>query len=564
MRRLLVLIVLTTLLTGCAELRQTAQSTPEPVNYATPTLAINFPAETSTVARMQTRGEMVVGIRYDLEPLSYITPEGELAGLEIDLARELARRWLGDPNAVQFRQVRSDTSFQHILSGEVDFVLAGVTRTQQDEAQVDFSLPYFIDGQALLTFPETGIQSLADLEGRRVGTVSWTRSQSTLAAATPVSPTYQSFPNFFDAVEALRTRQVEVYADERHRLLRAQRMVAGTVIVGQYTQTPFAAVYRQNDPFFDNLITLTLQDLVRDGTLAALYDTWLPNVTLPAVARWPGEAPIPPLSNAPQTLSTVDVVARIQQRGVLAVGYFADRWPYAADRADGIPTGFEVRLVERIALRWFGSEQAVTFVPVTESDALLRLAQGEVDMLIGGWLHTRELELRGNCSISIYDDGVSLLTNANTPVEGLAALTGRSVGVIAGSAGEAALPEISQATGVGIAPVVYPTRDAAVAGLQQGEVAALLAERGELLDPLYRTGGFTLNDTRYTYRPLVFVLPEGDSDFRDLVNLTLMALQADGSYGELYRIWFDDPPLRLETWPGQPAIALRIEMPPRE
>ncbi len=48
-----------------------------------------------------------------------------LAGLEIDLARELARRWLGDADAVQFRQVRTDTAMEHLQAGTVDIVLAG-------------------------------------------------------------------------------------------------------------------------------------------------------------------------------------------------------------------------------------------------------------------------------------------------------------------------------------------------------------------------------------------------------------------------------------------------------
>lgn len=562
--RLAGLSALVWLLAGCAELKlPTGSATTTPVAaYVTPTPAMVFPPETSTVARIQQRGAMVVGIRYDLEPFSYISSQsGEISGLEADLARELARRWLGNPEAVRFVQVRSDTAIQHVNDGAVDFVLAGVVHTQQAEAQADFSPPYFINGLALLTFPDTAIQTVNDLEGRRVGVLTWTGSRAALAATVPVTPNYVLFDNFFQVVEALRTRQVEAYADQRHRLERARRMIAGSTIVGQVTQEPVALVYRQNDPFFANLVLLTFQEMAADGTRDALYARWLPQTSPPTLAHWPGTAPLPALSESPATLSTLNVKERIRQRGVLTVGYIQGLWPYSGDRDDGIQTGFEVRLTARLAERWLGSREAVTYVPVTRADGLQKLAAGEVDLLIGGWTPTREGELLADYSIPILNDGVGIFSLAYAPIQQPADLGGKAVGVVSGSAGEAALPLLSQAAGVGLSPVTFPDRDTAVAALQQGEVAALLAERSLVLEPLYKQPGFALTDARFTDRPICWVIPQGDSAYRDLVNLTLMWFQADGTYTELYRTWFDDPPLTLEVWPGNPAAPLNVQAP---
>ena len=125
MRRVLFLILLLVLLTGCdvaEDLMGLLVTAPDEnaalTAYVTPTPESVYSSEMSTAARILARGEIVVGVRYDLEPFSYITANSELAGLEIDLARELARRWLGDPNALSFRQVRSDSAFQqlHLLA----------------------------------------------------------------------------------------------------------------------------------------------------------------------------------------------------------------------------------------------------------------------------------------------------------------------------------------------------------------------------------------------------------------------------------------------------------------
>jgi putative glutamine transport system substrate-binding protein len=564
-RFLLVGILLTLLLTGCSEMEgvvglfkapETAESLPSAFITSTPETV--FPASMSTAARILARGEIVVGVRYDLEPFSYITEASEVAGLEVDLARELARRWLGNPDAVRFRQVRSDSAFQHLKNGTVDIVLAGVGQTQEMESQADFSPPYFVNGMALLTFPDTGIQSIADLGNHNVGVVDWTGSGAKVQAAAQVSATITEYPHFLKVVDALRLRQMDVYADERHRLERARRLVTGSTIVGQFTSEPVALVFREDDSFFYNLVKLTFQDMAADGSLNALYARWLPTTPPPQPGLLPGAAPAPAMNQSPAQLSTLDMPARIRQRGTLAVGYFTDRWPYSGDRADGVPTGFEVRLLERIAERWLGDRQAITFIPVTEADAFARLQQGEVDLLAGNWVASRETELQADFSIPILDDGVSIFSLAGAPMENLAALNGKAVGVVAGSAGEAALPGVSQAAGVAVSPVRYPDFASALDGMRQGAVGALVTERRPALDVHFREAGYFITDERYTSRPVVFIIPEGDSSFRDLLNFTLGALQTNGVYAELYSLWFDDAVYHLSLPPGQPAVPLLI------
>lgn len=553
MRRLLPLLGLLgiVLLSGCSDLADLLQTETqaEPVlTYVAPTPE-PFPAQVTTAARIRERGAIIVGIRYDLEPFSFISANGELAGLEIDLAHELAQRWLGNPEAVIFRQLRSDTAAQHLIEGDVDIVLAGVPHTHNNEQEIDFSPPYFINGDALLTFPDTGIRALGDVNGRTIGVVSWTDAGQRLKSAAPVTPTLTVYDNFFQVTEALRTRQIEAYADERHRLERARRLISGAEIVGPYSQVPFALGFRENDPFFANLVTLTFQDMAADGTYEALFARWLPGTPPPTLPRLPGNAPTPSIGDAPQERTTADLSAAIKTRGTLRIGYLIDLWPYSANRDDGVPTGFEVRLLERVAEVWFGSREAVEMVPVTRESGLQALLAGEVDVLAGGWVQSRELELQADTSLVLFDDGVSLFSLSAAPYRTLQELVGRPVGVVANSDGAAAIPQLTQLAGGPLNALSYPTRDEAVAALQRGEVVAVLAERGLVLSPLYRQAGFTLADARLTYRPVSYVLPQGDSSFRDWFNETLMQLHDNGVFQEVYTTWFDDPAPAAPLWP---------------
>jgi aspartate/glutamate/glutamine transport system substrate-binding protein len=558
---LLLLTGLTLLLAGCDEVARLFPQqvdVDEPLAFISPETETVYPASMATAARIQARGVLVVGVRYDLEPFSYITTDSQLVGLEIDLARELARRWLGSSELVRFRQIRSDTAYRYLTDGLVDVAFGGLEHTQEAEMRADFSPPYFTNGMALLTFPDTTIQSRTDLGGKRVGVVTWTDSSRQITTEPEITATLVPYANFYDVVQALRTREIDAYADRRHRLERARRMVAGTGIAGQWTEAPVAMIYRHDDPLFANLVRLTFEDMVVDGTRDALYSRWLPGTSPPMVRLLPGVAPAPRLAEMSQQMSTLDMLGRIRDRGFVRVGYYGDRWPYSADRADGVPTGFELRLLERMVETWLGSSTAMQYIPITsEAEGLQRLAQGEVDLLVGNWIHTRELELLVDGSIPIIDDGVGILSLAATPIQELSQLAGQPVAVVAGSAAEAAVAQLSR--GVGLSAVGYVNLDAALAALQSREILAVLSERQPALAVQFRETGFFFTDRRYTYRPVVLVVPEGDSEFLDLVNLTLMSLEARGIYQELYELWFDDPTPSLQPWPGRPSISLTIQ-----
>ena len=54
----------------------------------------------STAARIRQRGKVRIGVRNDLRPFGFVDAEGRLAGFDVALAHELARRWLNDEAAV--------------------------------------------------------------------------------------------------------------------------------------------------------------------------------------------------------------------------------------------------------------------------------------------------------------------------------------------------------------------------------------------------------------------------------------------------------------------------------
>lgn len=552
------LLLVTLLLTSCTG--ETAVS-PTPVSLVTPSspTPTPLPAGATTGARIRARGYLLVGVRYDLEPFGYITEEGEVAGFGVDLGRELARRWLGNDLVVQFRQVRSDTALERLQAGDVDIVVAALAHSQDLEAGADFGLPYFSDGQALLVRAADagGIGGPMSLEGRPVGVVPWEDAQYALWDAVTFTPTLQTYSRFDEAVAALDRGEVDAVADMRHRLFWGERLLPETVIVGQYTAAPLSFAFPQNDPFFADLVNLTFQEMVSDGTYAELYGRWFAE-SPPAVEQWPGDQ-VPELADAPLVSDVPDTIGAIQSRGRLAVALVSDRAPFAYADTTGAAVGYEVNMVRLMAERWLGDSAAVDFHPTTVEAGKEMVRTGQADLLVGGLVHTRAAELELDLSLTTYVAGEGLLVQGGTLITDVTSLGGQQVATIEGS-GEVLLAA-ARAAGVSMTVLPRPTLEEAVALLGEGQVVAVVGDRADMLGLAYATPGLGVLPLRLTQVPLALSLPPGDSAFRDLVNLTLQAMKADGQLDALYNTWFDDAPPPLEVWPGAPYRTLRLEIP---
>ncbi|MFN3926118.1 MAG: transporter substrate-binding domain-containing protein [Pseudanabaenaceae cyanobacterium] len=125
------------------------------------------------------RGYLRVGVKDNLPALALRSPTGEIEGLEIDIARELAQELLGDRNAV--RLVVLSNSERLNAFDRVDIVIAQVAITNNRSRLVDFSPPYYTDGTILIA--KQG-QTLNQLRGILV-----------LKGSTAIAHLQQHYPN---------------------------------------------------------------------------------------------------------------------------------------------------------------------------------------------------------------------------------------------------------------------------------------------------------------------------------------------------------------------------------
>ncbi|WP_225902889.1 transporter substrate-binding domain-containing protein [Pseudanabaena yagii] len=119
--------------------------TAQPLTHAIASSSNNNSAINSDINSLdaiQKRGKLIVGIKDNLPPLGFRDRNGNLAGLEIELARELGKE-LNIP--VEFVPLKNRDRLSALANNQVDLAIAQITVTTNRTRLVDFSLPYYTD-----------------------------------------------------------------------------------------------------------------------------------------------------------------------------------------------------------------------------------------------------------------------------------------------------------------------------------------------------------------------------------------------------------------------------------
>ncbi len=255
---------------------------------------------------------------------------------------------------------------------------------------------------------------------------------------------------------------------------------------------------------------------------------------------------------APTTGDRPSTAAKILSRGVIKAGVKYDFKPFGFVDDSGQISGFDVDIVREFARRWLGDENAVEFIKVTSSSRIPMLVSGEVDLVAASMTHKRERDELIDFSQTYFLDGQSLLVRADSGIQGLLDLNGKSVAAIQGSTSIDNIQAAAERQGLIIQVVSFQEYPAAVEALKTGQVAALTSDSVALTQFAQDNPGLTVVGGRFTQEPYGIGVPEGDSYFREMVNFTLQEMKKDGTYDALYRKWFPgDEPYAVEIAPGE-------------
>ena len=116
--------------------------------------------------KVMKRGKVVVGVKADYKPWGYRSTSGELVGMEIDMAKDVAAAMNVDLELVP---VQSSNRMQFLEQGKIDMMIATMSDRVDRRKIVGITQPnYYTSGTNIMSPKALGLSSWEDLRGKPV------------------------------------------------------------------------------------------------------------------------------------------------------------------------------------------------------------------------------------------------------------------------------------------------------------------------------------------------------------------------------------------------------------
>jgi polar amino acid transport system substrate-binding protein len=165
------------------------------------------------------------------------------------------------------------------------------------------------------------------------------------------------------------------------------------------------------------------------------------------------------------------------------------------------------------------------------------LSSGAVDLIAGTMTITRARRDSVDFSAVFFVTGAQFLVKKGSPIRGVQSVAGKRIGAQQGSTNERVLREKYPQAQL----VVFPDQPAAFTALTQGKIDAYTNDGVQLAGLKAKAPNpaeWDVVGEFFTYEPYGMAMRKNDTDFRNLVDFTLMEAIESGEYQKLYDKWF--------------------------
>ncbi len=254
-----------------------------------------------------------------------------------------------------------------------------------------------------------------------------------------------------------------------------------------------------------------------------------------------------PAIGAPEALT--GTLAKIEDAGVIVIGYREAEPPFSFQKSDGTVVGFSIdlcmRIVERVREQLGRDDIVVEYVVATPATRFILVKNGMIDLECAATTNNAERRELVDYSYPHFMTATHFVSRRADNIESVADLAGRSVASASGTVNIDQLNALNRAQNLNIA--VMPTKsnedafDLVVTGRASAFVmdgillAAMVAETPDPSIYVLST------DTLSRPEPYGLLLKHGDTAFKTLVNETLESIYTSGDIDAIYAKWFTSP-----------------------
>ncbi len=243
-----------------------------------------FAQANDTVAKAKASGVITMGVRDSSGALSYTLGDGKYAGYHVEICQRIianVEKAAGRKLDVKYLPVTSQNRIPLVQNGTVDIECGSTTNNATRQKDVSFAVTTFVEEVRIAVKANSGITSIAQLNGKNVATTTGTTSVQTLRKNERAGGI--DFKEVFgkdhaDSFLLLESGRADAFVMDGAILagnIATSKNPADFKIVGEILSVePIAIMMRKDDAALKKLSDDTIKDMIKSGDMAKTWDKW--------------------------------------------------------------------------------------------------------------------------------------------------------------------------------------------------------------------------------------------------------------------------------------------------
>ena len=237
-----------------------------------------------TLAKIKSSGVVNLGVR-DSSGLAFTVGGGKYVGFHTEMAERIVddlKKVTGNPNLkINYQLITSQNRIPLLQNGTIDFECGSTTNNAGRQKDAAFAVTTFVDEVRTAVKANSGIKSVADLNGKTVVTTTGTTSVQHLRrherGANIDFKTVQG-KDHADSFLLLESGRADAFVMDGSilaaNIARAKNPKDFAIVGEALSFEPIACMLRKDDPKMKAALDNSIKRQIKDGSLAKLYDKW--------------------------------------------------------------------------------------------------------------------------------------------------------------------------------------------------------------------------------------------------------------------------------------------------
>lgn len=259
-----------------------------PLMVAATALSLAVPAAaaelTGTLEKINIAGEIVIGHRESSVPFAYLDENQQPIGYSIDLCMKVVdavSAQLGKELSIKYVPVNPKTRIALMANGTIDLECGSTTNNLTRQEQVEYLPTTFITGTKLMVRKDSGISSVADLDGKAIALAQGTTNERAVKAAVEelgIDVKVLPVRDHAEGMLSLETDRVDAYSTDHillFGLINKSKTPDEFAVVGDFLSfDPYAIMVRRDDSAFELIGKKAMAEVFRSGEINDIYKKW--------------------------------------------------------------------------------------------------------------------------------------------------------------------------------------------------------------------------------------------------------------------------------------------------